>query len=146
MRKAEMTNIDDSFFRRRLEQIDHRRVENGGKPPHIPPMDLAARLARLEEAISGLRHSQNLTIGATVGVGGIITAVIVALGVYSLQRVDSLNDRIATEANGIRTEIASSATNTRSELVALVTAISNTITAARQAPTPFAGSAPPPRR
>lgn len=84
-------------------------------------MELAERIARIEAAIEGLRHSQNLTIGATVGVGGIIAAFVIGFGIYTLQRIDQTQDAIAREAAA-----------TRQELVGVTTAIANSITAARQ--------------
>lgn len=90
-----------------------------GAPPM--PNDLAERIARLEAAIEGLRHSQNLIIGATAAIGGILAAMIVGFGVYGLQRIDQVQKSISLEA-----------ASTRQELVGVATAIANSITAARQ--------------
>lgn len=54
------------------------------------------RLARVEVAIDGLRHSQNLTIGATVGIGAILAGFIIAFGIYGLQRIDALDAKLNT--------------------------------------------------
>ena len=118
---------------------DVQTPPGGGSPP--PPIDLAERIARVEAAIEGLRHSQNLTIGATAMVG----AILIALSVYGLQRIDQTQESISREAAA-----------TRQELVGVATAIANSITAARQmqppivvvpAPsTPPAPPAPPPPR
>jgi len=97
----------------------HRQAGGGGLPP--PGINLGERLARLEAAIEGLRHSQNLTIGAMATVGGILAAIIIGLGVYSLQRIDQTEESIAREAAA-----------TRQELVGVITAIANSITAARE--------------
>jgi hypothetical protein len=85
-------------------------------------MDLVERLAKVEASIDGLRHSQNLTIGATVGVGGIIAAFIIGFGAYTLQRIDQTQATISNEA-----------AQTRQELIGITTAISNAITATKQA-------------
>jgi tRNA dimethylallyltransferase len=79
----------------------HGSPPEGGGPPrsHI---DLAERLARVEAAIEGFRHSQNLTIGATAMVG----ALLVGLSIYGLQRIDQTQESIAREA-------AADATGTR---------------------------------
>jgi hypothetical protein len=98
---------------------DVRTPSGGGRLP--PPIDLAERIARIEAAIEGLRHSQNLTIGATAAIGGILAAMIVGFGVYSLQRIDQMQDTISREA-----------ASTRQELVGVATAIANSITATRQ--------------
>jgi hypothetical protein len=92
------------------------RIPPGGSGPP-PPTDLAERIARLEAAIEGLRHSQNLTVGATATVG----AILIALSVYGLQRIDQTRESISREASA-----------TRQELVGVATAIANSITAARQ--------------
>jgi hypothetical protein len=91
-------------------------------------MDFSERLARVEAAIDGLRHSQNLTIGATAGIGAIIAAFIIAFGVYTLQRVDQTQSSVSTLSDRISAEAA----RTRQDLVGITTAITNSITATRQ--------------
>lgn len=88
---------------------------SGGGPP--PGIDLAERIARVEAALEGLRHSQNLTIGAI----GALAAFVIGFGVYGLQRVDQIQQSISREAAA-----------TRQELVGVATAIANSITAARE--------------
>jgi hypothetical protein len=58
-----------------------------------PPsgIDLGERIARVEAAIEGLRHSQNLTIGATA----ILAAFVVGFGIYGLQKIDQIQDSFA---------------------------------------------------
>jgi hypothetical protein len=101
-----------------------------------PPLriDLTERIARVEAAIQGLRHSQNLTVGATAMVG----TILLALSVYGLQRIDQTQETISREAAA-----------TRQEPVGVATAIANSITAARQmrppmivVPTPSTPPAP----
>lgn len=130
-----MRGADDEFMRRRLEQLQQETIDGGGDPPHVPPMSLYERVARVEEAIGGLRHSQNLV----VALGAIVVAIIVGFGLYTLQRIDNVHDRVVSEAertrdevNGVSSQIGMQATETRRELTNLVTAISNSITAARQ--------------
>jgi hypothetical protein len=87
------------------------------------------RIGRLEGAIDGLRHAQNLTIGA-VGILGafiaIFTAVVIGLGVYELQRIDQLNDKVSALPGQISAELRD-----------LTKTLAATITAARQpAPQP----------
>jgi hypothetical protein len=101
---------------------------------------IGERIARVEAAIEGLRHSQNLTIGATAAIGGILAAVIIGFSIYGLQKIDQTQDSISREAAA-----------TRQELVGVATAIANSITAARQIqppvvviPGPSAPSAPSP--
>ena len=110
-------------------------------------MDWLSRLVRVEEAIVGLRHSQNLI----VALGAIVAIVMVGFGVYIIQRVDSVNDRVVAEGTAVRKEISSvagaisiEAAETRKELIGVVTAISSAITAARQPPP--TNQSPPPSR
>jgi hypothetical protein len=90
----------------------------------------------VEAAIEGLRHSQNLTIGAI----GVLAAFILGFGVCGLQKVDQTQLSISREAAA-----------TRQERVGVATAIANSITAARQmqppvvvVPTPSPSPAPSP--
>jgi len=108
---------------------DSPSVDVGGGGPHPPGMDfLGERLARVEAAIDGLRHSQNLTIGATVGVGAIITAFIIGFGIYTLQRVDQTQSTVA----GLPDRISEEAARSRQDIIGITTAITNSITATRQ--------------
>ena len=97
-----------------------------GNGAPLMPADLAERIARLEASIEGLRHSQNLTIGATAAIGGVLAAMIVGFGVYGLQRIDQTQESISREV-----------AMTRQELVGVATAIANSITAARQMQPPI---------
>lgn len=53
--------------------------------------DMNERIGKLEGAIEGLRHSQNLVLGAV----GIVAALVIGLGAYSLTRLDQLNDKVS---------------------------------------------------
>jgi len=93
----------------------------GKKPPiepppssgHSPDMDairaLTERMVRVEAAIDGLKHSQNLTIGAMAGGFALILAVTLAFGIYTLQRIDKLPD----DFKGIADSIMATVTATR---------------------------------
>lgn len=94
----------------------------GGGGPHDTGM-FDERIGRLEGAVEGLRHSQNLTIGATVGVGAILAAVVVGFGIYTLQRVDALADKV----NALPGQISA-------ELRDITKTLAESITAAKQAP------------
>jgi hypothetical protein len=117
------------------------------------------RLARVEVAIEGLRHSQNLTIGATIGVGAILAAFIIAFGMYGLQRIDAVETKLNARIDAVDAKIdqkfdalaarfSEESARTRQELTGIATAISSAITAARQpAPVPpgtSGGGSPPP--
>jgi hypothetical protein len=70
-------------------------LEDATDPPDPPIMDETIRrleiaVARLEGAFEGLRHSQNLTIGALGLVGTVISAIVISFGIYTLQRIDAL--------------------------------------------------------
>jgi hypothetical protein len=80
------------------------------------------RIGRLEGAIEGLRHAQNLT----VGVVAVFAAVMIGLMVYTLQRIDQLSDRVADLPGKISADMRD-----------LTKTLADTITAARQpAPLP----------
>jgi hypothetical protein len=77
--------------------VEPTPVRNIGSSPEGPddhmPTVLGERLAKLEGsfdglkiAIEGLRHSQNMTLTAVLGVGVILAAI----GIYVLQCIDAL--------------------------------------------------------
>jgi hypothetical protein len=71
-------------------------IDPTGIGPHPPDMEdrlriLETAMARVEAAIDGLRHSQNLT----VAIVSLLALVLVGFGVYELQRLDQLSDRVA---------------------------------------------------
>jgi hypothetical protein len=118
------------------------------------------RLVRVEAAIEGLRHSQNLTIGATVGIGAILAGFIVAFGIYGLQRIDAvdaklnsvesrLDQKIDQKFDAFAARFSEESARNRQELTGIATAISTAITAARQPPPappvpPVSGGGGPP--
>jgi hypothetical protein len=106
-----------------------------GGGPDGPTIE--ARLIRLEAAVEGLRHSQNLLTGATAAIGTILAAIVIGFGAYGLQRIDQTQQSIFHEA-----------ATTRQELVGVTNAIANSITAAREMRPPIivvpSGSAPSP--
>lgn len=130
-------NISLDFLRRQLDRVQESLNTNeevlfdhsgdGG-----PPMSNAdERMGRLEAAIEGLRHSQNLLVAAVFGVG----AILAALGIYSLQRIDTLADRV----NALPTEISS-------EIRDITKTLADVIIATKQAqPSPPIPVAPPPK-
>ncbi len=79
----------------RLDGLPYEPEESGPSGPAGPSDTdvMKERLARLEGAfeglklaIDGLRHSQNMTLTAVMGVGVILAGI----GIYILQRVDAL--------------------------------------------------------
>jgi hypothetical protein len=122
------------------QQLEPVAVEPGGRGPHGPGMDnIGERLAKVETAIEGLRHSQNLTIAATAGVGAILAGFIIAFGIYGLQRIDTVDskidqkfDALSARMDTLSARMSDEAARTRQDLVGITTAIANSITAARQ--------------
>lgn len=51
---------------------------------------LAERLSRLEGSLDGMRHAQNMTFGAVLGVG----AILAALMIYMVHRIDNLPNKL----------------------------------------------------
>ena len=80
----------------------------GAEEAELPDMAIMdARLSKLEVALDGMRHAQNLTLGGVAGVGAAILAVggvIVALMIYGFTRTDQLADRIAAVPGQIASE------------------------------------------
>src|SRR5208282_640595 len=98
-------NVSLELLRRQLDRIQDSLntgdevLSSGGGDDGSLMSNANERIGKIEAAIEGLRNSQNLTVGAVVGVG----AILVALGVYTLQRIDSLSDRV----NALPFEISS---------------------------------------
>jgi hypothetical protein len=100
-------------FERETETMN----KGGGSGPHDPDMS-DERIGRLEEAVEGMRHSQNLTIGATVGVGAILAAFVIGFGIYILQKVDTLDDKV----NKLPAQISSDIRDITKTLAEVITA------------------------
>lgn len=117
-------------------------IDVGGGGPHPPGMDIGERLARLESA----QEWTKVVLGL---IGALMIGGFAFLGVQ-INRLDakfnSLGGRIDTLGSRISAENAA----TRQELIGVATAISNSITAARQMqpptlplPMPTPGPSPP---
>jgi hypothetical protein len=111
-------------------------IDVGGGGPHPPDMDIGERLARLESAQEWMKVVLGL-IGA-VTIGGFAF-----LGVQI--------GRLDTKVDGLGARISAENAATRQELIGVATAISNSITAARQiqpqivpVPIPVPGQHSPP--
>lgn len=63
---------------------------------------MEVRLGKLETAVEGLRHAQNILLGA-VGAG---FAVVIALSVYALTRIDGIEQRLVTKLDTLGSNIA----------------------------------------
>jgi hypothetical protein len=101
---------------RGMPDVDARISSGGdGGDSHIPEMD--TRIGRLEGAIEGLRHSQNLL----VGIVSIVALIVIGFGVYELQRIDQLGDKVAALPQEINTN-----------LLNLTKTLADSITAAKQ--------------
>ena len=75
------------------------------------------RLGKLEGAVEGLRHAQDLT----VGIVAVFAAIMIGVAVYTLQRIDQMSDRVAELPGKIGTDMRD-----------LTKTLADTITAARQ--------------
>jgi hypothetical protein len=101
-------NLELGFLRRKLEKFENSRSENeevlsqlGGGDGRPPMANADERIGRIEGAIEGLKHSQNLMIVSLFGIGTILAA----LGVYGLQRIDTLSDRVNALPSQINSEL-----------------------------------------
>lgn len=82
------------------EKPPAKKPKKGTGPPHMPPMD-DERLGRLEGAVDGLKRVQDLTAWAVLGVG----ALLLAISLYSLTRLDQLGDRVAELPSKVSSEL-----------------------------------------
>ena len=89
----------------------HEYLQGNPMPLPRPPLntdgtdgtftDMSERIAKLEGAVEGLRHSQNLMLGAI----GLVVALGIGYGVYSIQRLDQLNDKLVALPGQISAEL-----------------------------------------
>jgi hypothetical protein len=82
-------------------------VAGGGSGPYLPTMN-DERLGRLEGEIGGLKHSQNMLLGSIGLVGALVAVVaafVIGFGVYTLQRVDAVNDKVNALPGQISSEL-----------------------------------------
>src|SRR5216684_1449233 len=103
-------------------------IDLGGHGPHPPGMDIGERLARLESAQEWTKIILGL-IGAVL-IGGF---AFLGIQINRLDaKFDSLSGRIDGRIDSIGARISAENATTRQELIGVATAISNSITAARQ--------------
>jgi hypothetical protein len=103
-------------------------LESGGGDGQVPG-DMSARLAKLEGELGGLKHGQSLLLGA-IGLVAAIVALVVALSVFTLTRINLTNDRLEAVAQR-QIELP---TKVGAELRDIAKTLADSITAARQAP------------
>jgi outer membrane murein-binding lipoprotein Lpp len=101
-------NVSLDLLRRQLDRISDSLNANeevlsqhGGGDGRPPMANTDGRIGRLEAAMEGLKHSQNLLAVAVLGVG----AILVALGIYSLQRIDTISDRVSALPSQVGSEL-----------------------------------------
>jgi len=92
---------------------------NGGSGGGETTFALEARLANVEGSIQGLSQSQNI-LGLLVGIVG---AFVIGFGIYNLQRVDALTDKVGALPGQISSDMRD-----------LTKTLAETITAAKQQP------------
>jgi hypothetical protein len=87
--------VDLELLRRQLAQAkaaerkDEVGHKGGGDGPHTPKMS-DERIGRLEGAVEGLRHSQNMLAGLIA----LVAAFVIGFGIYTLQKIDTLDDKV----------------------------------------------------
>jgi hypothetical protein len=82
-------------------------------------MHFDARVARLEGVVDGLKHGQTQLLVSI----GVVAAFVVGFGIYTLQRIDTLSDKV----NDLPGKISS-------ELRDITKTLAESITAAKQTP------------
>jgi hypothetical protein len=102
---SETPPITLEFLQRRIEQLRAEQVAipreggRGGSGPHMPESD--ERVGRLEGAVEGLRHSQNMLAGLIA----LVAAFVIGFGIYTLQKIDILDDKVNKLPGQINSEI-----------------------------------------
>jgi hypothetical protein len=118
-------NIDVSLLQRqfaKLKETQDAEPSGSGKgsgPPHVPPMSDEGKIGRLEGEVGGLKHGQTQLLVAV----GLVAAFVVGFGIYTLQRIDNLADKV----NDLPGKISS-------ELRDVTKTLADGITAAKQTP------------
>jgi hypothetical protein len=88
------------------ERQDRLPGGGGGNDTHMP--DMNERMGRLEGEIGGLKHSQNMLLGGIGLVGGLVAVVaafVIGFGVYTLQKIDTVNEKVGALPGQIQTEL-----------------------------------------
>lgn len=91
---SEPVSISD--YKRQLAELQeavaatkqHIGMDRGGGGPHFP--DMSERMGRFEGIVEGLKHGQAQLLVAV----GILAAFVVGFGIYTLQRIDQVGDRL----------------------------------------------------
>ena len=117
-------NVDVSLLQRqfsRLKETQDTPLGSGksGDPPYVPPMSDDGKIGRLEGEVSGLKHGQAQLLVAV----GLVAAFVIGFGIYTLQRIDSVADKV----NDLPGKIGS-------ELRDITKTLADGITAAKQTP------------
>jgi len=71
----------------------------GGGNTHMP--DMSGRLGTLEGVVDGLKHGQTQLLVAI----GIVAAFVIGFGVYTLQKVDAVNEKVGALPAQISSEL-----------------------------------------
>jgi len=106
--------------------------------------DVNERLGSVEGHLEGLKHVQNMLLGGIGILGTIISVlitVLVGLGVYELQRIDQIGDRI----DSVNAKVNELPGKISVELRDITKTLADVIIAAKQ-PSPPPNPPAPPRR
>jgi predicted RND superfamily exporter protein len=129
------SNVALDLLRRQLDKIEDSLNANeevlsqlGGEDGRPPMANTDERIGRIEGAIEGLKHSQNLMVVTVLGIGTILAG----LGVYGLQRIDTLSDRV----NALPSQINSELLNLTKTLASLIIATKENQSATVPTPAP----------
>ena len=141
-------NVPDLEFLRHQNRLlweriaTERRADGGGGGFYMP--DVNERLGSLEGHLEGLKHVQNMLLGGIGILGTIISVlitVLVGLGVYELQRIDQIGDRI----DSVNAKVNELPGKISVELRDITKTLADVIIAAKQ-PSPPPNPPAPPRR
>jgi hypothetical protein len=89
------------------------------------------------EPFEAMRHSQNILLGTVIGVGAVVVAVgaiLVALQIYTLQKIDAVQARLDIKIDALQITTQQKFDNIPAQIDRVVSTLAQSITAARSAP------------
>lgn len=120
--------------REKIAQLEPEIPGDGnGEGPYMP--DMSERLGKLEGEVGGLKHGQNMTLGGlglVAALVAIVVAAVVGFGIYELQRIDQVGDRIGA----INDKVNELPGKINSDLRDLTKTLADVIIAAKQTQSP----------
>jgi|ERR1700732_942928 len=75
----------------RLKTLSALHADGNAEDPNMSDKDnVGERLAKLEGSFGGVKHAQQMTLVAI----GLLATFVIGFGIYELQKIDALNDKV----------------------------------------------------